>query len=195
MNNGPMIFIYRTSRVMGEWLWYGCCITTINISMKYILGSLCFIMLLSCSPAVAPSSSVPGTVVRNEPPGNMEGNILGYINDYRRSRGLAALQMTDIASRQAAQHSRNMASGKTAFSHDGFDQRIAAIKKAMGADYMAAAAENVASGQMSAKEVVNGWLKSAGHKKNIEGNYNLTGIGVAQSSKGELYFTQIFLRK
>jgi uncharacterized protein YkwD len=164
--------------------------------MKYILGSLCFIILLSCSPAVAPTSSVPGRVVRNAPPpGNIEENILGLINDYRRSRGLSSLQMTDIASYQAAQHSRNMASGKTAFSHDGFEQRIAAIKKAMGADYMAAAAENVARGQMSAKEVVNGWLKSAGHKKNIEGNYNLTGVGVAQNSKGELFFTQIFLRK
>lgn len=154
-------------------------------------------MLLSCSPAATPSSSrsTPAPASATEPAGNMEEDILKYINDYRRSKGLGGLQMIDAASQQAAQHSRNMASGRTAFSHDGFEQRIANIKKAMGADYMAAAAENVALGQLSAREVVNGWLKSAGHKKNIEGNYNLTGVGVARNSKGVMYYTQIFLRR
>jgi uncharacterized protein YkwD len=52
----------------------------------------------------------------------------------------------------------------------------------------------VASGQMTAREVVNGWLKSPGHKKNIEGNFVLTGIGYARSKKGDIYFTQIFSR-
>jgi uncharacterized protein YkwD len=163
--------------------------------MKYIFGLLSFIMLISCSPAVTPPSSSRGAVINEEARGNMEEDILRYVNDYRRSKGLSALQMTDLASQQAAQHSRNMASGRTAFSHDGFEQRIAAIKKGMGTDFMAAAAENVALGQLTAKKVVDGWLNSAGHKKNIEGNYNLTGIGVAQNSKGVLYFTQIFLRK
>jgi uncharacterized protein YkwD len=69
------------------------------------------------------------------------------------------------------------------------------IKKAMGTSFMAASAENVAYGQLSAKAVVDGWLKSAPHKKNIEGNYNLTGIGLAKDRKGVIYFTQIFLRK
>ena len=31
--------------------------------------------------------------------------------------------------------------------------------------------ENVAAGQMTAREVVDGWLNSPGHKKNIEGRF------------------------
>jgi uncharacterized protein YkwD len=57
-----------------------------------------------------------------------------------------------------------------------------------------AVAENVAFGSSTAKEVVDGWLNSPGHKKNIEGNYKLTGIGVARDQQAKLYFTQIFAR-
>ena len=42
---------------------------------------------------------------------------------------------------------------------------------------------------------VDGWIKSDGHRQNMEGNYNLTGIGVAMNPQGEYYFTQIFILK
>jgi uncharacterized protein YkwD len=32
-----------------------------------------------------------------------------------------------------------------------------------------------------------------GHRKNIEGPYEVTGIGVARNAQGEVYFTQIFV--
>jgi uncharacterized protein YkwD len=48
-------------------------------------------------------------------------------------------------------------------------------------------------GSTTAREVVDNWLKSPMHKKNIEGAFNLTGIGVAADKKGTLYFTQIFV--
>ncbi|MGA1825447.1 MAG: CAP domain-containing protein [bacterium] len=44
-----------------------------------------------------------------------------------------------------------------------------------------------------AGRVVERWLNSPGHKKNIEGNYNLTGIGVVQANNLTYYFTQIFV--
>lgn len=124
----------------------------------------------------------------------MEKGILYYVNQHRKSIGKPALQMLDAASTQAAIHSRNMATRKTAFSHDGFEGRVAAIKKASPGFY-AAFAENVAYGEMTAEEVVNGWLHSPGHKKNIEGDYTLTGIGVSKAKNGTVYYTQIFLRK
>lgn len=162
--------------------------------MKYIFGLIGVMALLSCSPVYAPQASGTGTVT-GAVPDNMEASILRFINDHRRSKGLGNLQTEDAATQQAVLHSKNMATGKTAFGHDGFDQRLNAIKKAMGVSIMSAAAENVAEGQLSAREVVNGWLNSPGHKKNIEGNYTLTGIGVYRDKKGVLYFTQIFLRK
>ena len=101
--------------------------------------------------------------------------------------------MISAASTEAAKHSSGMAAGKVAFGHDGMQIRVTNISRQIGR--ISAAAENVAHGKLNARQVVDGWLNSPGHKKNIEGNYTLTGIGVAQGSRGEIYFTQIFLRK
>jgi uncharacterized protein YkwD len=58
-------------------------------------------------------------------------------------------------------------------------------------------AENVAWNDrpedLSARVAVAGWLQSAGHRANIEGNYLSTGIGVARAPGGALYYTQIFV--
>lgn len=162
--------------------------------MKYFIALPVICILLACSPKYAPSESVPSTG-KTEVAGNMDESILRYVNDHRRSKGLSTLQMSNVASEQAYQHSKNMATGKTGFGHEGFEQRVQVIKQAMGVSYMSASAENVAYGQLSAQAVVKGWINSAPHKKNMEGNYTLTGIGVYKDRKGVIYFTQIFLRK
>jgi hypothetical protein len=36
-------------------------------------------------------------------------------------------------------------------------------------------------GPMGAREVVDGWLHSPGHRRNIEGDFRLTGIGLAEA--------------
>jgi uncharacterized protein YkwD len=42
---------------------------------------------------------------------------------------------------------------------------------------------------------VKGWINSPGHQKNMVGDYNLTGIGIAKNNAGEYYFTQLFVKK
>lgn len=43
---------------------------------------------------------------------------------------------------------------------------------------------------------VRGWMNSSGHRRNIlDGQFNGTGIGIAQTSDGRTYITQIFIRK
>jgi uncharacterized protein YkwD len=153
-------------------------------------------VLLSCSQNTTPVSTSNNTAPVSTRPANtstIEKGILENINAYRRSRGLSQLQMIDAANQQAEIHSRNMATGKTAFGHDGFSQRVTNVSNTIGR--VSAAAENVAYGSETAREVVDGWLKSAPHKKNIEGNYNLTGIGVYANNRGVLYFTQLFLKQ
>lgn len=151
------------------------------------------VLLFSCTRNIAP------TVHNNPKPelrfnaAEMTSDILYHVNAYRKKKGLTALATLEIADQQAALHSKNMALKKTAFSHNGFEQRIAAISKKEGT--MRAAAENVAYGQLTAKEVVEGWINSPGHRKNIEGNYTLTGIGVYRDNKGIVFFTQLFMRK
>ncbi len=122
---------------------------------------------------------------------SMETEILQYVNDDRKQHNLPALQMNALECSLATKHSQDMADGKVKFGHDGFNSRAKAIQKAFGSTEVG---ENVASGQMTAREVVDGWLNSPGHKKNIEGDFILTGIGHASNRKGDIYFTQIFSR-
>ncbi len=154
--------------------------------------SLLFISLCACStPRNTADSSNTRPASLNL--ADMPTQILSEVNNYRKSKGLGSLKMLDAANEQAKQHSRNMAIKKTAFGHDGFEERIDKISKSAGR--MMAAAENVAYGELTAKEVVKGWINSPGHRKNIEGNYTLTGIAVHANSKGVIYYTQLFMRQ
>jgi len=125
-------------------------------------------------------------------PASMSADILRYVNEYRHKKRLAPLQANSFISSVALEHSRDMLSGKTPFGHEGFHERINRLRKRLGPIHVAA--ENVASGPMSAREVVDGWLHSPGHRRNIEGNFKLTGIGLARREDGMVYFTQIFTR-
>jgi uncharacterized protein YkwD len=42
---------------------------------------------------------------------------------------------------------------------------------------------------------VQGWLNSPGHLKNIQGDFDLTGIGVVKTAQNRYYFTQLFIRQ
>ncbi|KTD26016.1 MULTISPECIES: CAP domain-containing protein [Legionella] len=118
--------------------------------------------------------------------------ILFYVNAYRAKHGLKPLKLNRLMSEEAAKHSRDMAKHAIPFGHKYFDKRIhrlfAKIKQCQGGS------ENVAYNYRDGEEVVRNWLTSPGHRRNIMGNYNLTGIGLARDKKGKLYFTQIFLR-
>lgn len=120
----------------------------------------------------------------------LEDQILTLINQYRKKKGLPALQSNPVIEAEARRHTVSMASKRTPFGHDGFNYRSKVITTKIPG--VTATAENVAYGSRSAEEVVNGWIKSPGHRKNIEGKYRLTGIGVARDAKSVLYFTQIF---
>jgi uncharacterized protein YkwD len=123
----------------------------------------------------------------------MEQDIHNQINQYRQSIGLNPFMWDETISQQSRIHSANMANGKFPLGHDQFEQRAEMI---MTTITYSQAAENVAFNygySDPTTQAVQGWLKSPGHKKNIEGKYNLTGVGVVKNSKGEYYFTQIFV--
>jgi uncharacterized protein YkwD len=123
----------------------------------------------------------------------MEAEIVTLVNAHRKSKGLAEMQSNNIIATEARVHSANMANSKAAFGHDGFDTRLNKISSALGG--IKGGAENVASDYILATSVMNGWLNSSQHKANIEGNYNLIGVGVAKNSNGKLYYTQLFISK
>ena len=153
-------------------------------------------MLLMVVPMAAGARStdaLPGAGVK-PPPGlaAISADILRYVNQHRKSMGLPALRANSFISSVALEHSRDMLTGKSPFGHDGFRGRIDKIQHQLG--HLHVAAENVASGPMGAREVVDGWLHSPGHRRNIEGDFTLTGIGLAEARNGMIYFTQIFTK-
>lgn len=96
----------------------------------------------------------------------------------------------------ARTHSEAMASGRVGFGHRGFDERAATIAETIP---YSAAAENTSRHERDPATVpaaaLTAWLASDGHRKNLEGDYDLTGVGAARSRDGTLYLTQIFVRR
>lgn len=118
--------------------------------------------------------------------------ILFHINAYRKSRGLKPLVMNKAISKEAARHSANMASGRLSFGHQDFMKRIKRLyRKIPEAN---GGAENIAFNYKDPEDLVRRWVKSPGHRKNIEGSYSLTGIGIAYDKKDRPYYTELFLR-
>ena len=55
------------------------------------------------------------------------------------------------------------------------------------------AGENIA-GNSTNSEAVNAWMNSSGHRANIlNANYTDLGVGIAKSSNGTMYWTQMFI--
>jgi len=117
------------------------------------------------------------------------------INQYRAERNLPPLVLNPYISQQAQNHSLNMAQSAAKFSHQGFKERVGALQNRV---VYRRAAENLAYNQGYQDPVgkaISGWIESKGHHKNMIGDFNLTGIGVAKNKQGEYYFTQIFIKE
>ena len=121
----------------------------------------------------------------------LESDVLEMINDYRTEKGLSELALLDEGSIQAASHNDHMIS-KEEVCHDDFASRYQALVNEVKAK---AVSENVAYGYSTAEAVVNAWIKSEGHRANIEGNHTHFGLSVKEGKDGRLYFTNIFVRK
>lgn len=124
---------------------------------------------------------------------DLEKEVHQQVNQHRKNKNLPPLNLHPQISDQARIHSQNMAQGKVIFSHNGFKERVQAIKLPYRS-----VAENVAYNMGFTDPVshaVIGWIESPGHRQNMEGEFNLTGIGIAKNAQGEYYFTQIFMRK
>jgi uncharacterized protein YkwD len=148
--------------------------------------------------AAASGRSAPATAKAAPAPAGLdavEAGVLAGVNRHRRAAGLGALRSDPRLAEIARAHSRAMAAGRRGVGHGGFDERSRAVETRV-TPYRRFA-ENVARHPRRRAEVasaaVAGWLRSSGHRHNIEGPYSLTGVGAAASSRGEIYLTQIFV--
>jgi len=118
--------------------------------------------------------------------------ILEMVNSFRESHGLNPLKLNPIISSIAKNHTVKMAHHDIELGHSGFSGRAHTLMHNI--PQTRNVAENVAFHDLdNVKRLVNLWLNSPGHKKNILGNYNFTGIDVEKDDNGRVYATQIFI--
>ncbi|TFJ91343.1 CAP domain-containing protein [Lentibacillus salicampi] len=121
-----------------------------------------------------------------------EQQVVELTNQERTAQGLDPLKVDTELSKVAREKSRDMAANNY-FSHDSptygspFD-----MMKQYGISYQTAG-ENIARGQRTPEQVVNGWMNSEGHRENIM-NPNFTHIGVGYVEQGN-HWTQQFIGK
>lgn len=121
-----------------------------------------------------------------------EKEVVSLTNDEREKNGLEPLESDAELSVVARDKSKDMQSNGY-FSHESptygspFD-----MMSDYGISY-STAGENIAHGQQSPEEVVDGWMNSEGHRENIL-NPDFTHIGVGYVEQGN-YWTQEFTGK
>ncbi|MBT2659008.1 sporulation protein [Bacillus sp. ISL-18] len=139
--------------------------------------------------------STAGTTTTTQTTGTLsafEQKVVDLTNQERAKNGLPALKVDTTLSKMAHEKARDM-SANNYFSHTSptygspFD-----LMKKFGITYNYAG-ENIAMGQQTPQEVVNAWMNSEGHRKNIlSSNFNYIGVGyVAQGN----YWAQDFIGK
>ncbi|MFT7839968.1 CAP domain-containing protein [Saccharothrix sp. BKS2] len=117
-----------------------------------------------------------------------EDEVVTLVNEARELAGCAPLAVDERVVEAARKHSTDMAE-RGYFSHttpDGVD--FAQRMRTEG--YPNPGGENIAKGQRSAKQVMNSWMNSDGHRRNIL-NCGFTTIGVGLDTRG-WYWTQNF---
>ena len=106
-------------------------------------------------------------------------DMTSLVNVQRQRNGRAPINRSTTLDRIAADHAKDMAK-RGYFSHkspDGRQLRDRAARRGYRACLMA---ENIAKGYSSAPQVVDGWMKSRGHRKNMLLN-KVSEFGVAQA--------------
>ena len=121
-----------------------------------------------------------------------EQEVVDLTNEERAKQGLEPLALDTELSKVARIKSEDMQKNNY-FSHTSptYGSPFEMMDQ-FGISYRAAG-ENIAMGQRTPEEVVNAWMNSDGHRKNIlSSNYTHIGIGYVENGN---YWTQMFIGK
>jgi uncharacterized YkwD family protein len=143
-------------------------------------------------PAKAPAQQPAAPATTTSAVSAYEQKVVELTNQQRTKNGLKPLVLDTELSKVAREKSRDMQS-KGYFNHTSptYGSPFDMMKK-FGITYRSAG-ENIAMGQRTPEEVVNAWMNSDGHRKNILSS-NFTHIGVGHIANGN-YWTQMFIGK
>ncbi len=157
-------------------------------------------MLVIAGPAVAPSGAHAAGCTfggsswgTNKP--KLADEVVKLVNDYRGRQGLARVSSSPTLTKAAVWKSGHMARYNY-FSHeDAAPASRSTGERLLACGYKGGSwAENIAFGYTSAREVMQGWVASPGHKKNLDNpTYKAIGVGAVKApGSGPIYWSQAF---
>ncbi len=155
-----------------------------------------------------PQQPAPGTQEQQQQPetdrgtqqqsagmSEVERQVITLTNKQRQQNGLPPLKADSRLTDAAEKKSQDMVQNNY-FSHNSptYGTPFQMLNQ-FGIDY-SVAAENIAAGQTSAEEVVNAWMKSEGHRRNIL-NKDITriGVGAVEGDGRGYHWTQLFIKE
>lgn len=156
--------------------------------------------------ADAPDTNIPSNPGNSEPetpdtenPGqddtaqSMHAYVLRVVELVNEERAKAGLNPLTLETNITAAAQVRAVETEQSFSHTRPDGRhfSTALKEA-GVTYRGAG-ENIAWGQKTPEQVMNGWMNSAGHRANIlNEKFTSIGVGYYQNANGVNYWSQLF---
>lgn len=132
------------------------------------------------------------TIDRGE--SSQANEVLKLVNEERKKQGLSSLTLSSKLTSIATTKAKDMAVNKY-FSHQSptYGSPFEMLQQ-FGVSYRSAG-ENIAGGQKTAKEVMNSWMNSSGHRANIlSKNYTQLGVGYYQGGSYGTYWVQMFIK-
>ncbi len=127
----------------------------------------------------------------DEPTDSIASAMLDAQNRERKHEGRPPLKLSDTLSAVAILHAKDMAThGK--LDHQGSDGTSVGDRTKRKDYHSIRVGENVARGQKNAEEVVNAWMKSAGHRANILGDFTELGAGYFDDENGKRYWCAVY---
>ena len=148
-------------------------------------------MVLACAASPTPERAAPSSEFPQ-----LERQVARLVNEHRATRRLSRLTFDTALATIARAHSGRMAARRVPMGHDGFEERAEVVGRVLP---FLRIAENVALNDYAVARTVavavRGWLRSPHHLENIEGSYNVTGVGIVRAKDGTFYYTQLFVAR
>lgn len=116
--------------------------------------------------------------------------VINLVNQEREKEGLPALTYDAEIEKAALVRAKET---EESFSHTRPDGRQFSTALTEAGVTFRGAGENIAYGQKTPEQVMQGWMNSPGHRANIMNkNYTKIGVGYYQNANGVNYWTQLF---
>ncbi|WP_439143710.1 CAP domain-containing protein [Planktotalea sp.] len=148
--------------------------------MRLVLLGLCVLAVSAACVRSGATVTPRGKAAVAQPVGGLSASIAPEVNAFRLANGQTALAADARLARAAQAHADDM-SANAFFSHTGQNGSSVGDRVKLQGYGFCFVAENIAQGQKGALEALEGWQKSAGHRRNLLSG-NATQFAMAQSA-------------